>query len=57
MDKEAIEALRKMQELNYRQLDSSAIVVVEMEIRLRIVGVPCEVQSCHRGGIERSFCT
>jgi hypothetical protein len=30
MDKETIEALRKMQELNYRQLDSSAIVVVEM---------------------------
>jgi hypothetical protein len=30
MDKEMIEALRKMQELNYRQLDSSAIVVVEM---------------------------
>ena len=30
MDKDTIEALRKMQELNYRQLDSSAVVVAEM---------------------------
>ncbi len=30
MDKEIIEALRKMQEQNYRQLDSSAVVVAEM---------------------------
>ena len=30
MDKNTIEALRKMQELNYRQLDSSAVVVAEM---------------------------
>ena len=30
MDKDTIEALRKMQELNYRQVDSSAIVVAEM---------------------------
>ena len=35
MDKDTIEALRKMQELNYRQLDSSAVVVAEMgETRL-----------------------
>ena len=31
MDKDTIEALRKMQELNYRQLDSSAVVVAEMK--------------------------
>ena len=30
MDKDTIEALRKMQELDYRQRYSSAIVVVEM---------------------------
>ena len=30
MDKDTIEALRRMQELNYRQVDSSAIVVAEM---------------------------
>ena len=30
MDKDTIEVLRKMQELNYRQVDSSAIVVAEM---------------------------
>ena len=30
MDKDTIEALRKIQELNYRQLDSSAVVVAEM---------------------------
>lgn len=30
MDKNTIEALRKMQELSYRQLNSSAVVVAEM---------------------------
>lgn len=29
MDKEYIETLRKMQEMEYRQIDSSAVVVVE----------------------------